>query len=265
MNMILYKNGIRGSLKLLLILASVLAMYFVLIIAMFDPELGAALNELAKSMPQIMAMFGMDEVGSGLIGFMSNYLYGFIMLVLPMVFSILTANRLVAKQVEQGSMAYLLAAPVSRLKIAFTQMKVLGSGVFVLVGFATLVGYASAKVLFPGELDTGLFLLINFGALCLQFFISGICFLASCIFNDTKYSVGLGAGIPALAFILQMMANIGNELEKAKYTTFFTLFNPDGIIKGENTAFGRIIALAVGAIALYTTAILVFAKKDMPV
>lgn len=265
MSLPLYKQGIKGSWKLFVILAAVITMYFTIIVTMFDPELGAALDGLAKAMPQLMAMVGMNAAGTSLVSFVSSYLYGFIMLVFPMVYSILTANRLMAKHVDHGSMAYLLAAPVSRVKIAITQSEVLASGIVLLVAFATAVGLVSCQVFFPGELEIGKYLLLNLGVLCLQLFIGGICFLFSSLCNETKYSVAFGAGIPALGFIIQMMANAGPELENAKYATFFTLFNPKGIIHDEVGAYLGIAILAAGALALYALAIAIFNKKDIPV
>lgn len=265
MNFSLYKTGLKGSWKIFAIFAAVLTMYFTIIVMMFDPELGAALDEFSKAMPELMAMVGMNAAGTSLVGFMGSYLYGFIMLVFPMVYSILTANRLVAKQVERGSMAYLLAAPVSRFKIAFTQMMVLLTGIVALVAYAAVVGVVSAQAMFPGELDIPRFMMLNLGALALQLFIGGICFITSCIFNDTKYSIGLGAGIPALSFVIQMAANAGEKFENLKYATFFTLFSPNGIIEGEIFAFVGVAVLAAGALILYVISIAIFTKKDMPV
>lgn len=247
MNFSLYKTGLKGSWKVFAVFAAVLTMYFTIIVMMFDPELGAALDEFAKAMPELMAMVGMNAAGTSLVGFMGSYLYGFIMLVFPMVYSILTANRLVAKQIERGSMSYLLAAPVSRFKIVFTQMMVLLTGVVALVGYAAIVGIASAEAMFPGELDIPRFLMLNLGALALQLFIGGICFITSCISNDAKYSMGFGAGIPALSFIIQMAANAGEKFKNLKYATFFTLFSPSGIIESKAPALAGIAVLAVSA------------------
>lgn len=263
LNMTLYQYGMKGSYKMLLVFASVLTMYFTIIIYMFDPELGKALNEFSKAMPEMMAMFGMNPSSSTLLGFMSAYLYGFIMLVFPMVYSILTANRLIARYVDQGSMAHLLAAPVKRTTVAFTQMKVLATGLFILVAYATIIGIVAAEILFPGELDINKYIILNIGTLCLQLFIGGICFICSCIFNDTKYSVGFGAGIPALEFVVQMLANVGEESEKAKYATFFTLFNSDELIAGSAKAYWGIFVLFIGAMVLFTASIVIFKKKDL--
>jgi len=262
-NFTLYKKGLLGSLKMLLIFMSVLTMYFLIIVSMFDPSLGSVLNELTGAMPELMAMFGMNQSSVTMLGFLSSYLYGFIMLIFPMIFSILCANRLIAGHVDKGSMVYLLAAPIKRKSIAFTQMKVLASGIFALMLYASAIGIIACEASFKGELAIKKFILLNVGALCLQLFISGICFLCSCIFNDTKYSIGFGAGIPALAFIIQMLANADNKLEKVKYATFFTLFSPDGIASGEKSAVLGMIALFVGAVILFISAIAIFSKKDL--
>lgn len=259
----LYKQGMKGSWKLLLIFALILTMYVAVIITMFDPEQGSALAALAESMPEMMAIVGMVQTSATMLGFMSAYLYGFVLLVFPMVYSMLTAHRLVAKYVDRGSMAYLLAAPVPRRKVAFTQMKVLASGILFLVLYASAVQIVTSEALFPGELDIGKMLVLNLGLFCLHLFIGGVCFLASCIFNDAKYSVAFGAGIPALAFIIQMLANYGGDLEVAKYFTFLTLYRPDGIIAGEACAYWGMGILFAGALALYAAAILIFSKKDL--
>lgn len=262
-NWSLYKRGIQGSWKMLLIFTAVITMYFTVIISMFDPALGSALDEFAKAMPELMAIVGMNPASAELVSFLEAYLYGFIMLVFPMLFCILSANKLTTRHVDRGSMTYLLAAPVKRETVVFTQMKVMVTGLFALIVYATLLGIVTCEISFPGELDIGRFVLLNIGTLCLQLFIGGICFLCSCIFNDSKYAVGVGAGIPVLGFIIQMMANAGKELENAKYATFYTLFDSNGIVAGESGAVWGMLVLFAGAIVLFSIAILVFSKKDM--
>ena len=72
-------------------------------------------------MPEMMAAFGMTSIGDTLIEFLSAYLYGFLFMILPMVFSIMLANKLIMGYIDNGSMAYLLATPNTRFKIVFTQ------------------------------------------------------------------------------------------------------------------------------------------------
>lgn len=262
-NLTLYKREMKGSIKLLVIFAAVITLYVAIIISMYDPEMMATLDSFVEVMPEIMAAVGMSAGATSLLGFMVSYLYGFILLIFPMVFCILRGNGLIAKYIDRGSMVSLVAAPVKRRTIAFTQMIVLASGILILVIYSTVLEIVCAAISFPGELDAAELLLLNIGLLFLHLFIGGICFLASCIFSDTRYSIGFGAGIPALMYVLQMLANVGGNAEKAKYFTFFTLFHPDGIIARDSSAMIGGAVLLVGSIVLYTLGIMVFGKKDL--
>lgn len=262
-NWTLYKREMKGSIKLLIIFLAIITMYISIIISMYKPELMSMLDGFVEVMPELMAAVGMNAGAASLLGFMVSYLYGFILLIFPMVFCILRGNALISKYVDKGSMVSLVAAPVKRHTIALTQVKVLVSGILILVIYSTILQLICAEISFPGKLDVADLLILNTGLLCLHLFIGGICFLASCIFSDTKYSVAFGAGIPAFMYILQMLANVGGSAEKAKYFTFFTLFDPEGIIAREGSAIAGMVVLFVGAIILYMASVMVFSKKDL--
>ena len=68
-----------------------------------------------------------------------------------MLFCILRGNALIAKYVDKGSMVSLVAAPIKRRTIAFTQMTVLVSGILLLVIYSTIVELICAVSGFPGE------------------------------------------------------------------------------------------------------------------
>lgn len=262
-NWTLYKREMKGSIRLLLILGAVITLYVTCIISMYDPELMAYLDGFVEAMPELMAAVGMTAGASSLLGFMISYLYGFIFLIFPMVFCILRGNGLIAKYVDSGAMVSLVAAPVKRRTIAFTQLMVLTSCLILLLAYSTVLEIVTAAAFFPGELDIPELLILNGGLLCLHFAIGGICFLASCAFSDTKYSIAFGAGIPSLMYVLQMLANVGEELEVAKYATLFTLFDPEGLAAGTESAFiGAAVLLAAGVV-LSIVGITVFSKKDL--
>ena len=263
LNGTLYKRETKGSIKLLVILAAVITLYVSIIISLYDPEMMAMLDGIVEAMPELMAAVGMSAGAGNLLGFMVSYLYGFILLIFPMVFCILRGNGLIAKYIDRGSMVSLVAAPVKRSTVAFTQMAVLVSDVLLLLIYSTALEFICAAVSFPGELDLAELLALNGGLLCLHLFIGGICFLASCLFSDTRYSIGFGAGVPTLMYVLQMLANVGGEAEKAKYFTFFTLFDASGIIAKDGSAIAGVLVLLMGAVVLYILGIVRFSKKDL--
>jgi ABC-2 type transport system permease protein len=160
-------------------------------------------------------------------------------------------------------MVSLLAAPVKRRAVAFTQMKVLATGIIILVALATVLEILLAIINFPGELDIGKLLLMNVGLLCLHLFIGGVCFFCSCLFSEAKYSLGFGAGIPFTMFVIQMLGNVGGGTENAKYFTFFSLYDYEGLKAGGSTPVIGIIVLFAGALILFSGAIMVFSRKDL--
>ena len=263
LNRTLYRREMKGSIKLLVIFLAVITMYVAIIIRLYDPEMMAMLDGFVEAMPELMAAVGMRAGAASLLGFMVSYLYGFILLIFPMVFCILRGNALIAKYIDRGSMVSLVAAPVRRSTVAFTQMTVLVSGVLLLLVYSTVLEFICAVISFPGELDLVELLALNGGLLCLHLFIGGICFLASCLFSDTRYSIGFGAGIPTLMYVLQMLANVGGEAEKVKYFTFFTLFDASGIIEKDGGAIAGALVLLMGAVVLYMLGIVGFSKKDL--
>ena len=265
LNGAVYRQGLRASWKPLVIFLAVLTMYDAVIVSMFDPRIGDLLATLMQTMPDIMAMFGMNNPGATLAEFLANYLYGFLMLIFPLVFSAMTANSLVARHVDRGSMAYLLAAPNSRTRVAFTQMTVLLTGVTAIIAVCTAVGWGCSAAMFPGALDVAGYLRLNLGVWLLHLCLSGLCFFASCISNTTRLSLALGAGTATVFYLIQMLANMGGKLETLRYITLFTLFQPDKLLAGE--AAGWVFAAVLGLLgtALYVAGILLFHRRDLPI
>ncbi|GHU71897.1 hypothetical protein AGMMS49992_06740 [Clostridia bacterium] len=107
------------------------------------------------------------------------------------------------------------------------------------------------------------YLMLNLGAFLLMFALASISFLFSCVFNLSKNSLALGAGIPVAFFIFQIMSQVGSSLENFKYLSLNTLFAP-GDITGGGTYWPQFTILAVLGVVLYAVGIKVFKEKDLP-
>lgn len=263
LNAALYKKEFFGSLRLLAVFGAVLTLYITMIIRMYDPEMAQALAQFEQLMPELMSAVGMTGVNDSLMDFMISYLYGMLLLVFPMVYTILRANALVAKYVDRGSMALLLASPVRRTTVALTQLSVLVTGITALTAYCTLLEMVTAHICFPGELAVGQLLRLNGGLWCLQLCIGGFCFLCSCLFGDARYSAALGAGVPCLMYVLQMLANMGGKLEGFRYATVFTLFQPQRLTQGNWRAGLYALVLLTAAVLLFAAAAAVFRRRDL--
>lgn len=261
----LLRRECKASYKLLLIFMGVLTMYGSMIIAMFDPDLGDSLALMAQSMPELFAAFGMLDVGATLVDFCANYLYGFLLVVFPLVFTVILSNRLVARYVDRGSMAYLLATPCTRRKLIATQITVLCGGLAILFCYVTVLCLAVSALLFPGEMDVKKFIFLNIGCYCLAVFLAGVCFLPSCLCNDNKLSTGIGAGLCIAFVLLQMLSQVGEKFEALRYATPLTLFNTDAILANESAAVWQCGILLFFGLALMLCGQVIFMRRDLPI
>lgn len=264
MNTTLIKKELKHNWKITAIFIAVLAMYSSIMTMMYDPELGDMLASFAETMPSIFDAFGMSSNANTLVGFLSNYLYGFICVVFPMIYIVMLTSRLVTRYVDKGSMAYLLATPNTRFSLILTQAVLLVAGVFGLVAFVTVFCVGIGSVMFPGELEITKFLVLNFGLFCLLFFLASVCFLFACIFNEARYATGLGATAVIGTYIVQMVSQIDEKLEVFQYFTPFTLFDSMKLIDMETSAIISVFALLVSGVILFVVGMKIFCKKDMP-
>jgi len=107
------------------------------------------------------------------------------------------------------------------------------------------------------------YLMLNLGCFLLMFAISSISFLFSCIFNLSKNSLALGAGIPIAFFVFQIMGQISESMEGFKYLSLNTLFDTEAVISGGNYWVQYVILAAVGVV-LYVIGMRAFKEKDLP-
>lgn len=262
----LLKQSIKSNYKIILIFIAVLTLYFSIIANMYDPNDLGILDQLAslKLSPELLSAMGFTLTDTSLLGFLSSYFYGLLMVAFPIICYSILANKLVAAQVDKGSMAYLLSTPNTRDKVVATQAVFLLGTITAMVAFVTILGIVFCQIQFPGLLDIGGFIMVNLGVLSLHFALSGICFFASCLFNESKNSILLGAGLPIAFLLIQMISNSGESLNWLKYFTLNTMFNPLDIMHGNGAVSSMFILLGTAAL-LYGTASIFFNKKDLPI
>lgn len=260
----LLKATIKQNYIVFLIIIAVLMMYLPIIIGMYNPETQASLNDMLKMMPkELISAMGFNSSNNSLLGFIGGYFYGFLILLLPMIYTIIVCNRSIASHVDKGSMAYLLATPNTRKKIAKTQAFFILVSITLILAIVTLVGIAISELQFSGELDIPRFLLLNLGALLLYYALTGIGFLASCLFNDTKNSLAIGAGLPVAFLVIQMISDVGDATSFLKYFTLYTLFDPNQIIQNSDFILPFLVLAAI-AVIMYSAGVYVFYKRDLP-
>lgn len=172
------------------------------------------LETMGFSLSRIQAMSQMD-----LNSILAELIYKITGVLLPMIYVIISSNKLVSAQVNDGSMAYVLSTPTNRKTVVRTQyffllLSIIAMYVAITVSAVASEGISTLIVAQKGNpvkwipVRTLLFCLGSFVAM---FGISGICFGASCFFNKQAYSIAVGGGICVLSFICCIMGLFGNE------------------------------------------------------
>lgn len=251
---------------------------------LIDPEQDAVqlIDELSAS---ILDKFP-DDVNQALEEIQDLDVFGLIIgsvffkaagLLLPIVYTIMTANNLIAGQVDSGSMAYVLSTPTKRNKVVITQMCFLVLSLLAMFSFTTItgiiciaaIGNTSAVTISYGEMA-----LLNLSAFITMFAISGICFLASVWFNRSKQAMTWGGGLSMFFLVAIILGMFGSPVIPSairidamnyfNYVTIISLFDSLSILDGTLTFLWKLAILAAIGIACYVVSVIRFKKKDLP-
>ena len=257
-NKSLFMYLIKTNLKLFLIIVGALSMLIGIVMSVFTPE---TMNEIAKASVDAPV----NPLGdiSTLIAFVANQYFGNFALIFVMIYSIIIGNKLIAVQVDKGSMAYHLSLPITRTQYTFTSAIYFTFSLVVMFGLIFVMGYGVAELFQPGELPVATFFTLTIGSLLLHLAISAITFFASCLFNRSSYSLGLGAGLTVFFFAINMLAGMNKSLEFLRNSTIITLFDSNAIIESENYV-SQLLFLVFITLVLYSIGIILFKRKDLP-
>ena len=264
MNKTLFLASLKANWKLLLATFALFMIYESTIMSMYDPDSAAGMNALVASLPPgMVSAFGFDGLHSDLSSFIGTYLYGFIYLIIPLVFIIPTSNNLIARHIDRGSMVYLLATPNTRPKIALTQAVFLYASTAVLLILTVATGILLAGLMFPGELQIGNYLLLNLVTVSMHLVLCGIALLASCLFNESRPAITLSVSIPLIFLLLHMMSSSGEKLDVLKYLTIFSVIDVQKIFSNHAFAWWSSLIMLGAAFLLMFASIRIFDKRSM--
>lgn len=248
------------------------------------------LEQMGFSLSRIQTMSQID-----LNSIMNDLIYKIAGVLLPMIYVMITCNKLVAAQVSGGSMAYILSTPTNRKTVVRTQYVFMLVSLLAMYLVITIGAFASGAVgyfiLKPKGQNFGTFtirtLLYCFGSFSAMFALTGICFGASCWFNKSNNSVAIGGGACVLAFLCCILGLFGNKVFVSvgvgveamnffNFLTIYTLIDTDSMsnfAKFVSNAYGGVLSLnwlweigilfAIGAVFAFIGG-RHFVKKDLP-
>jgi ABC-2 type transport system permease protein len=268
MNATLYKQMMKVNMKGFMNYSFGSAFYIILMFWLY-PGIATntkALDEIIKSMPEgVGRAFGLNGFGSA-EAFISGEYYGLILVLILSIVCVQLSTQLMAKLVDQGSMAYLLSTPMTRGKVVFTQASVLVTGLFLIMAVTTISGIAGNSW-FLGDkyaFNTTKFIQMNAAAFLLFFAVGGISFLVSSISNDQKKALGISGLITFGFFSLDLLGKLSDKINWMRNISIFSLYRPGEIANGNVDLVVPYIILFVIGLVSFSLAIVLFRKRNLP-
>ena len=240
-----------------------------------------ALNSISRSLIDQLP----DDVEDAILEIKDLDVYGLVVgnilfriagLLLPMIFVIMTANGLLAGQVDSGSMAYILSTPTKRSKVTITQMIYLMLSVLLMYVCVGVTSVICMKIIKDSEITITIEEMVKFniGAFFVMLAVSGICYLSSAIFNREKNSISVGGGITMFFLVCSILGLFGEDVIPSairidamnyfNYASIISLFNVHSMLNGTNDYIGGLLILLVIALVTYFIGIIKFDRKDLP-
>ena len=130
-------QSVRSHYVLWVICTVVLTALLSLISAFHDPSVMSSFMEAFEDTPMAAEAGDQFELFGSLLGIITQTVFGFAGMMIAMVYVVVTANGLVASEVDRGSMAYTLSTPIKRSTVIFTKATYLIASIvlmFVIIG-----------------------------------------------------------------------------------------------------------------------------------
>lgn len=260
--MTLVKHELRQGKTSLLIWTAAIGFLLAICIFLFPEMKGQmdSVSDMFSSMGSFTEAFGMDRLNFGtLIGFYAVEC-GNILGLGGAFYAALCAAGILSKEEKDKTAEFLLTHPVSRKRIMTEKL----IAVLVQITAMNIMIYAISvgSIAVVGEaIPLKEISLLHLAYYLLQLELAGICFGISSFLR--KGSAGVGLGIAAMMYFLNLIANIADVAEFLKYIT------PFGYCEGADiVANGRLdgVMVAVGAgigLGGIMAAYLKYIKKDI--
>ena len=237
--------------------------FLLVICVMLYPEMKGdmeSVNQVFSSMGSFSEAFGMDKVSFGSVMGFYAVECGNVLGIGGAFFAALCASASLAKEEKEHTAEFLLTHPVSRRSIITSKLV----SVILQVAAMNIVIFLLAvisMVVIDEDISWKEFTLLHLSYLFLQVEIAGICFGVSAVLKNG--STGVGLGIAAVMYFLNIIANISDKAAFLKYITPFGYAEGTDIVTDGCIDAGYLIPGMIYCIAGIAAAYVIYCRKDI--
>lgn len=267
MNAALFGAMLKAQARSVVNYALGMVFYLWLFIWIFPSFAGSqSFAHVLQAMPSgLLRVLGYTAGVTQLSGFLGGEFYSLLYLVILAIYVLFGASRLVAHLIDNGSMAYLLATPVSRAKVAVTQAAVLVVGIFVIGLCTTVSGLVGAHwFIHNAGLNALFFVQLNTVGVLLFCVIGGYAFAFSCLAGDERSALGLAALLTIGFYVLHTVGQLTPRLAWVNHLSLFTAFNAQALMHGNGMFAVNALSLAGASVLLFGIGVAGFSRRQLP-
>ena len=237
--------------------------FLLVICVMLYPEMKGdmeSVNQVFSSMGSFSEAFGMDKVSFGSVMGFYAVECGNVLGIGGAFFAALCASASLAKEEKEHTAEFLLTHPVSRRSIITSKLVSVILQVVAMNIVIFLLAVISMVVI-DEDISWKEFTLLHLSYLFLQVEIAGICFGVSAVLKNG--STGVGLGIAAVMYFLNIIANISDKAAFLKYITPFGYAEGTDIVTDGCIDAGYLIPGMIYCIAGIAAAYIIYCRKDV--
>lgn len=262
--MTIFLHEMKLGRKALVIWTGAIGFMLLICLIMF-PQMKNEMDSVANmfaNMGGLTAAFGMDRLDFGTaIGFYGIEC-GNILGIGGGFFAALLGISALAKEENAHTAEFLLTHPISRGRIVTEKLLAVMAQIFML-NFVVIAISAISFLSIGEEIAVSEFTLLHMAYLLLQVEIAAVCFGISAFLR--RGGAGIGLGLAAMLYFLNIIGNISDEAEFVKYMTPFAYAEASDIISNVELD-GVLVAIGLLCTAAgITAAYMKYLRKDIAV
>ena len=260
--MTIFRHELNRGRTALIIWTAVIG-FMLMISILIYPEMKKELDDLGDMFSQMGAFsdaFGMDKLNFGTLSGYYSVECGNVLGLAGAFFAAMLGAAMLSKEERGHTAEYLLMHPVSRTRIVSEKLLAMAAQIAALN--LVIFGLAVGAVAAIGEaVPWKLMVQLHLAYLLMQLELAGICFGISAFIR--RGGIGIGIGIAAFMYFLNIIANLTKEAEPLKYVTPYGYCDGGDIQAAGHPAWPKIavgMALCAAGIAI---AYVKYRRKDI--
>lgn len=222
------------------------------------------LQQLLSTYPkELYSVFQVQDFNfSTLEKFLGLEQFSFMWPILAIILVTSLAGNALANEINKGTIANILAKPVSRMKL-YTARYIAGLkayGIFLVISIFCPIPIAA---IFHVDFVARAYVVL--AALCALFGVAiySIAFMFSALFSDKSKVYMLTGGLMFLMYVLNVLASLKESINNLRYASFFYYFDFHTALDQHYIRWSSVIVFILVIIVTTTIGALIFKKRDI--